>query len=135
MIHGSCLCGGVKYRISGRVGPMSHCHCSMCRKAHGAAFASYARADAANFAIVEGTELVRTFASSSGVERTFCERCGANLQFLEAQQPDKVWIAAGTFDDDPVVRATYHLYTASRAPWFEITDTLPQHGEAAPPAG
>ena len=107
----------------------------MCRKGHGAAFASYACVDSTDFTLVAGKSLVRDFRSSSGVHRTFCERCGSNLQFIESQHPHRFWIAAGTLDDDPGVRASYHLYTASRAPWHEITDTLPQYAESAPRAG
>ena len=124
MVRGSCLCGAVNYEIRGVPGTLSHCHCSQCRKAHGAAFGSYLQVAAADFAVVSGAEAIVPFASSAQVRRTFCAHCGSTLQFLELQHPQWVWIAAGTLDDDPGVRPAYHLFTDSIAPWHAISDDL-----------
>lgn len=124
MLSGSCLCGAVRYRVAGPVGPTSHCHCSMCRKAHGAAFATYARVARADFHFSAGAEDVRSYESSAGVTRTFCGRCGANLQFIEDAEPGHLELALGTLDGDPGVRPRAHIFVASKAPWYEITDAL-----------
>ncbi len=129
MIRGSCLCRGVRFEIDGRLGRSSHCHCSMCRKAHGAAFGSYAEARADQFRVVAGEALIARYRSSPGVERTFCSRCGSTLQFISAKLPGVVDVALGALDDDPGVRPTHHIFVASKAPWFEITDGLPRHPE------
>ena len=84
VVRGSCLCGGVKYEITGPLMRSGHCHCSNCRKAHGAAFRSRARVH------IDG------------------------------------------LDDDPGVRPERHFFVSSKAPWFEITDELPQHAELPP---
>jgi hypothetical protein len=131
MIHGSCLCGGVKFEIHGKLGRSSHCHCSMCRKAHGAAFGTYAEVRVADFRIVSGEELILRYRSSPGVERTFCSRCGATLQFLSTKRPDIVDVALGVLDDDPGIRVPHHIFVASKAPWVEITDGLPQYPESS----
>ena len=126
MIRGSCLCKRVRFEIRGKFGPTSHCHCSMCRKATGAAFGTYGEVRADNFRVVAGEELILRYKSSPGVERTFCARCGSTLQFISEKNSGFVEVALGTLDDDPGVRATRHIFVASKAPWFEITDGLHQ---------
>ena len=127
MIRGSCLCGDVRFEISGVLKGASHCHCSMCRKAHGAAFGTYAAAKAADFRVVSGENRITRYRSSPGAVRTFCARCGSTLQWLRESKPDVVDVALGVLDDDPGVRPSYHIYVGSKAPWHEITDNLPQH--------
>lgn len=132
MIRGSCLCGAVRFEIHGRLARASHCHCSMCRKAHGAAFGSYGLAMAADVRVTAGAELIARYRSSPDVVRTFCARCGSTLQFLRQSKPEIMFVALGVLDDDPGVRPSSHLYVGSRAPWYEITDGLPQHAERVP---
>jgi hypothetical protein len=126
-LRGSCLCGGVRYEITGELGRASHCHCRMCRKQHGAAFGTYARVKAAEFRFTQGEDLVVRYRSSPEVFRTFCRTCGSTLQWLWAPRPDVLTVTLGTLDDDPGIRPALHIYTADKAPWFEITDDLPQH--------
>ena len=126
MIRGSCLCKGVRFEIDGKLTAATNCHCAMCRKAHGAAFGTYAAARAADFRIVGGDELIARYRSSPGVVRTFCSRCGSTLQWLRESRPEEMDIALGTLDDDPGVRPAMHVYVGSKAPWYEIADALPQ---------
>ena len=127
MIQGSCLCGSIRYQINGLLSRVSHCHCSMCRKAHGAAFGTYASVQDNDFAVVSGSEDIAAYQSSPGVRRTFCRRCGSTLQFISDKRPGSFSLALGTLDDDPVVRPSLHIFTGWKAPWFAITDGLPQH--------
>ena len=129
MIKGSCLCGAVTYAISAPLIDMHHCHCSRCRKQHGAAFATFARAPRSSFQLTRGADQVREYRSSQQVTRTFCGTCGSSLQFLFDGLPDMVWIAAGTFDDLPELRPEAHIFVGSKAPWHDITDALPCHDE------
>jgi len=131
MIRGSCLCKRVRFEIRGTPGRSSHCHCSMCRKAHGAAFGSYAAVRVEDLKMVSGEELIMRYRSSPGVERTFCARCGSTLQFISEKMPGIIDVALGTLDDDPGIRVPHHIFVASKAPWFEITDGLPQYPESA----
>jgi hypothetical protein len=111
---------------------MHHCHCARCRKTHGAAFSTFARVARGDFRFTRGEALVRGFRSSPPVERTFCERCGSKLTFRFDGLPDAVWVAAGTFDDDPGIRPRAHVFVGSKACWHEITDGLPCFEEYAP---
>lgn len=132
-IRGSCLCGGVRVRLTAPITGMGHCHCSMCRRQHASAYSTYCETAATGYVIEHGADLIRAYRSSATVERRFCVRCGAKLSYHADAAPDRVWVAAGILDDDPGVRPSYHIFTASRAPWFEIHDDLPQY--AAFPAG
>jgi hypothetical protein len=127
MIRGTCLCRDVRFEITGKLSRASHCHCSMCRKQHGAAFGTYAAVNAADFRIVSGENRIARYRSSPGVTRTFCTRCGSTLQWLRETTPEIVDVALGVLDDDPGVRPSHHLFVGSKAPWHEITDHLPQH--------
>ncbi len=126
-IRGSCLCGQIRYEIRGSLGPASHCHCSMCRKAHGAAFGSYSRVRHADFAWLAGADRVVSYESSPGVSRTFCGRCGSTLQYITTNRPESFALALGTVDDDPRIRPSHHMFVGSKAPWYEIGDSLPRY--------
>lgn len=124
MPSGSCLCGDVAWELDVAPRWMSHCHCSLCRKAHGAAFGTYAGAPASAFRFTRGAERARTYASSAQLDRRFCPRCGSKLP---VRWRDEVQVPAGSFDGDPGVRPSRHLFVASKAPWHEIRDALPRH--------
>ena len=125
-IRGSCLCRAVRYEVTGPFEYASHCHCSQCRKAHGAAFASYGVLPAASFSIVAGHEAVAAFRPSPASVRTFCRHCGSNLEWRGAGRPGHTAVALGTLDEDPGIRPSRHIHVASGAPWHPITDDLPQ---------
>ncbi|HEX9450779.1 MAG TPA: GFA family protein [Burkholderiales bacterium] len=127
MIRGSCLCGSVHYEVRGPLGLAIHCHCSMCRKAHGAAFGTYARVQRSDFVLVSGAEDVTAYQSSPEVTRTFCRRCGSTLQFIRATRPNTFALALGTLDDDPGVRPSMHIHIETKVPWLDVDDDLPQH--------
>ena len=127
MIRGSCLCGGIRYEITGELLSISNCHCRMCQKAHGAAFASYAEAKVADLRVTHGQELISRYRSSPEAQRSFCSRCGSNLFFEPDETPNLFWVAAGGFDSEIQLRPSSHIFIDSKAPWFEINDDLPQH--------
>ena len=125
-LTGSCLCGAIRYEIIGPVGPALNCHCSMCRKATGAAFRTRVSVPAKNFEWISGYELLTRYRSSQDQERSFCRVCGSTLVTFYANDPGILKLALGTLDDDPGKRAECHVFVGSKAPWFEITDNLPQ---------
>lgn len=131
-IRGSCLCGGVKYEISGPLKDPANCHCSMCRKQHAAAFRSRAGVAPADLRWVQGEDLLRFYESSPGTHRGFCSVCGSPMLnrvepgALSGTGETRFAIQMGSLDDDPGVSPGLHLFVGSKAPWFEITDDLPQ---------
>lgn len=127
MHKGSCLCGTVRYEIAAPLGRITHCHCTMCRKAHGAAFGSYVTVPRRAFRFAEGAAMVASYSSSPTVVRTFCKRCGSNLQWSStSHHPETVGIAAGTLDSALEPPTQQHIYTAFKADWYRIEDGLPQ---------
>jgi hypothetical protein len=131
-MRGSCLCGAVRYEVAGPFEEVHHCHCSRCRKAHGAAFSTFGRTTKGGLRFLSGEEKVRPFRSSPPVERSFCAECGSNLLFRFDPLPDAVWVAVGTLDDEPSMRPQAHIFVGSKAPWHAITDELPQFPEYPP---
>ena len=125
MPNASCLCGGVAWQAEEPLELMTHCHCSMCRKAHGVAFATYVAVAAPRFRWLHGEDQVARFESSPGFHRPFCSRCGS----VVAEDPgddERVFMPAGCLDDDTGARAVAHIFASSKAPWHEIVDALPR---------
>lgn len=133
MLRGSCLCGGVRYEIHGDLTGALNCHCTMCRKAQGSAFRSRARVNASDFKWIAGQDLLTYYESSPGNHRGFCRVCGAPILTRLDDQPDVFGLPLGALDDDPGVKPAFHVFVGSKAPWHEITDTLPQF-DALPPS-
>lgn len=127
MKTGGCLCGAIRYAVRGAVGPIDHCHCSMCRRSHGAPFATFGRIRRAELEITAGAELLTSYASSAMVGRSFCARCGSRLFFRHAALPDHEFVAIGSLDDDTDVKVEAHIFAGSKARWYTIQDGLPQH--------
>lgn len=126
-LRGSCLCGRVRYRIDGPLFDVLNCHCSMCRKYHGAAFKTRARVHAADLSLSPGAGAIRYYESSPGEHKGFCGTCGSPILTRFDHEPGTVNISLGTLDDDPGVTPERHIFVGSKAPWHSITDTLPQH--------
>jgi hypothetical protein len=129
MVRGSCLCGRVKYQIDGKLSGALNCHCSMCRKAHGAAFRGRVSVRVEDFHWVQGEDVLTYYESSPGNHRGFCSVCGSPLLSKFDFHPTHYGVPLGPMDDDPGVRPKCHVHVASKAPWFTITDDLPQFAE------
>ena len=124
----SCLCGQVQFEISGFGAIAAHCHCSMCRKFHGAAFASLA--DVTGLKWLAGASLLQDYNAPNGTIRSFCSHCGSSLGFrTTGQTREQMEIALVCFDEPIPVSIDSHIYTNYKADWYDITDGLPRHGE------
>jgi hypothetical protein len=134
MTDGRCLCGALRYQIDGPFVDMLHCHCSMCRKHHGTPFSTWVAAPLSGFRWLGDTATVATYKSSETGHRDFCRVCGSVAPTL-VQSIGLVIAPAGNLDGDPGIRPTKHMFVASKAPWFTITDALPQHDEYPPEFG
>ncbi len=100
MIHGSCLCGSVKYEINGNFESISKCGCSECRKITGSDFSANALIRGDDFHLIKGEDNVAVYKVSDEVSRTFCSRCGSNLQYIINEHPEIIGVAMGTLDED-----------------------------------
>jgi hypothetical protein len=124
MIPSSCLCGAVRWEVDGELQFMSHCHCGRCRKVHGAAFSTAVAAAAADFH-VHGESDIERWRSPEGTVRAFCKHCGSVVPGEPWQ--GLVFVPAGNFEEDPGTRPGFHIFVASKAPWYEISDALPRY--------
>ncbi|PWK39710.1 GFA family protein [Pseudomonas sp. B21-040] len=127
--QGSCLCGAVKYRVLSQPKALSHCHCSQCRKSHGAAFASYGSVLRDDLQLIQGADSLKSYPSSESVLRQFCHQCGSSLFWSASQGEYSDWIsiALGTLDTTLPSAKQKHVQVMSKASWYEILDQWPQH--------
>jgi hypothetical protein len=131
MVEGSCFCGTVRYQADGPFSSMTSCHCSMCRKHHGAAFATYVSASLEGFRWVRGEDALLRYQSSPQGVRNSCGVCGSTVP-MASETPALALLPAGPLEGDPGIRPQAHIFVGSKAPWYTITDDVPQHEEYPP---
>jgi len=102
----------------------------MCRKFHGAAFATFGEAKTANFRWISGTNYLTTYTASNGTTRSFCKKCGSSMTFKPKNGPDNIIeFSLGTLDSDIDQRPDAHIFFGSKANWTEVSDDLPKFTE------
>jgi hypothetical protein len=106
---------------------MMYCHCEECRRATGSSLNTsiFVRRD--HFRLVAGEERVSSYETSAQNVRHFCSGCGSPLFKYFPNPPGLMTVRAGTLDGDPGVRPAGHIWVSEKAPWYEISDGLPQH--------
>jgi hypothetical protein len=103
-LFGGCLCGSVRYEITALPGTVEHCHCTMCRKAHGAAFSTNALVPSDALTVTSGAAVISEYESSPNRRKCFCARCGSQLVIRRLDGPALTVVTPGTIDGDPVAR-------------------------------
>lgn len=133
MLEGSCLCGGVRFTITGLHSGVGFCHCSLCRKVSGAAATAIVVLDFDQLIWRSGEALVRRFERPSGYGSAFCQTCGSPAP--DHDRARTVWcVPAGLLDGDPALAIADHSYVASRARWDVIgNDDAPRFDGDGPP--
>ena len=123
-LHGSCLCGGVRFVVTAPFLWSAHCHCSRCQKHSGTFGGTHGRVPRAGFELLSGEELICVYRPDDGRVKAFCSVCGSSLFGNEWPEGDEISIRFGVLEGDPGIRPEFHLHVASRAPW----ETLPDDG-------
>jgi hypothetical protein len=128
-LNGSCLCGAVRYQVTGEPQRFRHCHCSRCRKATGTGHASNMFLQPASLQWLSGEAQVRSFKVPDAERFTnvFCATCGGRLPRLQGD--DAVMLPAGSLDDDPSLKPNCRIFYGSRASWSCDSTDLPQFEE------
>jgi hypothetical protein len=129
-IKGGCLCGKVRYEVAGPLVDADHCHCSMCRRQHGAAFATYAGFNPGDFRWIAGEDHIKVYETLAGAGWCFCSECGSSL--AGTREGRITTITLGTVAGDPSIKPDSHIFVDSKAQWHEITDDFPQFEERPP---
>ncbi len=127
-IHGSCLCGGVSFKITQPFLRANLCHCSRCRKHSGAAASAQGRVPKEAFTLITGQELIEAYRPPGGMTKAFCRTCGSSLFGGDWPDGPEVSIRLGSLDDDPHIAPQFHTFLASKAPWEVLPDDgLPRY--------
>ena len=124
MLEGSCLCGGVRFELTGDFTPRSFCHCASCKRLSGGAGTANGAVRSDSVKIIAGEELLRTYQPNEGSAKTFCSRCGSNLFGGGWPESEQASVRLSALDDPVPGRPQKHLYTRSVAAW----ETLPDDG-------
>ncbi len=127
--QGRCLCGQVRFVARGAPKWVAHCHCESCRRATSAAFATYVGYPAAAVAWT-GTPPA-SYASSPGVERRFCPRCGSPMSFAGERWPGEIHLFAASFLEPAAFAPQVHVHAAEQLAWVHLDDGLPRYATTA----
>lgn len=126
-LSGRCFCSAVAYNVSDAFDYAFNCHCSQCRRTTGAAFKPFAGIARRELEVTQGADALLRYGSDD-THDAHCGRCGS-LLYSVVRGGAFVHITLGTLTDTPSIRPTAHIFVGSKAPWFEITDALPQYAE------
>jgi GNAT superfamily N-acetyltransferase len=133
--RGSCLCGAVRFRAQLPTKWVAHCHCTYCRRAHGAAFVTWAGFRSEQFALEPGSAQPVWHASSRGARRGFCGTCGSPMLFESSRWPGETHVARSLFSDPLDKSPSVHVFYESHVPWLQVDDGLPRKVSQVQPAG
>jgi len=125
---GSCLCGEVRYTVADEFTYALICHCSQCRRATGSAFKPFGGIERAKLKVIRGN--IRIYGDVM-THDAHCKNCGSLLYSI-VQQGTMAHVTYGTLVDAPSLAPQAHIFAASKAPWYEIRDLLPQYPEFPP---
>lgn len=126
-LSGSCCCGAVRYKVADTFTYALNCHCSQCRRVTGSAFKPFAGIPADRLKVTKGKNHLLIFGEVANHDG-HCKLCGSLLYSL-VRDGAFVHVTLGTLIDTPSIRPTAHIFVGSKAPWFTITDDLPQYDE------
>ncbi len=123
-LAGGCLCGAVRYVVDDAFRYAVNCHCSNCRRATGSAFKPFAGIGSERLELTAGGDTLMRYGDEAAHD-VHCRACGSLLYSL-LDHGARIHLAMGTLADAPSIRPTAHIFVGSKAPWYDITDDLPQ---------
>lgn len=132
MYLGKCLCGKVAVKIAGEISDVIHCHCSLCRKNSGSAFATNGFINSCDFEITSGQASLSQFAFKPGRIRHFCTNCGSPIYSSNSQDPSRLRIRLGLLDSEIAARPLSHNFVSSKANWEDLDANLPRYNGFEP---
>lgn len=124
--RGACLCTQLSYEVTLPTKWAAHCHCSMCRRAHGAAFVTWFGVADWSFRISRGAECLTWYKSTPEGRRGFCNQCGTPLLFRSSRWPGETHIAYATLATPIDRKPESHAFWDAHVDWVELADRLPR---------
>ena len=126
---GSCLCGAVGYRVYFPTRWCVHCHCSMCRAAHGAAFVTWVGVLRDQFEFIAGENNLRWYGSSEPASRGHCNHCGSPLLFHSSRWKDEIHVTLASFMHSIDRSPAAHVFFDNHVDWIDVSDDLKRFSE------
>lgn len=126
-LKGECLCGKIHYEYNGATGNLVHCHCSRCRKWHGAAFRSRMVVKQDGYRLIQGQEYLAQYQATPNVIKTFCKNCGSSLATIYPLRDNLLGLPIAGCEGKLDRYQEFHIFTGSKAQWWQITDDAPQY--------
>ncbi|MBI2800958.1 MAG: GFA family protein [Gammaproteobacteria bacterium] len=130
-LTGGCLCGAVRYEVTGEAREVFFCYCGQCRKAQGTPFVASVPVAVTDFRLMQGADALKGFRATPSKARYFCGHCGSPI-YSQVDGNNTVRIRAGTLDNRPSLQLKAHIYTADKASWYTINDPAPQYAAREP---
>ena len=123
-VKGGCLCGSVRFECILPSKWCAHCHCTMCRKAHGAGYVTWVGFDSVQFMLITGDHHLTWYLSSTGARRGFCKTCGSTMLFESRRWPHETHVALGCIDDPIDRKPQANSFFDEHVSWMPIDDAL-----------
>ena len=127
-VAGACLCGAVRFEVEPPTTFCAHCHCTMCRRSHGAAYVTWFGVPDERFRILSGDDVLVTYQSSDHGTRSFCGRCGSSLFCRIDSHPGTIDVVLANLEGEIDQPPSAHIFYSDRASWVEANDDLPKLG-------
>ena len=119
----SCLCGGVKIKVKGKLRHVINCHCFQCMKTHGN-YAAYTACPVENVTFVKKKTL-KWYKSSNIAKRGFCSNCGASM-FYKIFKSNNISISAGMFHNPTKLKTHSNIFTKGKMDYYKLDLILPK---------
>ncbi|MEZ9291986.1 GFA family protein [Vibrio lentus] len=127
MYKGSCLCGSIQFELDGGVTDIIHCHCSLCRKASGSAYATNGFINAEDVKLTDKNNTLTFYESSEGKRKYFCKTCGSPIYSSNSQSLKRLRLRLGILDTEISERPISHNFVTSKANWDDLDVELPRN--------
>lgn len=123
-VQGGCLCGAVRFEMDLPSKWCAHCHCSMCRRAHGAGYVTWVGFESDHFILKTGDHHLQWYESSPGARRGFCRTCGSTMLFESDRWKGETHVALGCIDDRIDREPQAHAFYDAHVDWMAIDEAL-----------
>ncbi len=127
-VRGACLCGAIRFEAKLPSKFCAHCHCSNCRRAHGAAFVTWVGFRSSQLRFTHGAAELRDYDTDTEARRSFCGKCGTTLFYRGPRWDDEIHVTRASIEDEIDRAPGGHVYVDHAASWWSIDDQLPQCG-------
>ena len=121
-LTGSCLCGGISFKLHGSLRPVSNCHCTQCQKTHGN-FAAYTKSNI-NDLKFDKKDTLNWYSSSSEAKRGFCSTCGSSVFWDDTSDPNNICISAGVLDRPTGLKTTQNIFCEDKSDYYNLDPNL-----------